>query len=234
MNICIIPARGGSKRVKRKNIMDIAGKPLIAYSIEKALESKLFDAVYVNSEDEEILRVSEQYGAKGYRRPDELSGDKVFIIDVLKQMLETLGATDEWTVGIMLATSPLREVEDIRGAYELYLQKGAEIPVVSVTTYETPIQLAQYSDDDGRLTAVFPDDYKKSTRSTDHKTVYKYNEGIIFNSYGRLKTQKNLIGERPVPYPMPPERSILIDYPYQFELIKLILENKKGNDGENK
>lgn len=219
----LIPARGGSKRIKRKNLFVINGKPLLAYSIETAKNSRLFSRVFVNSDNDEILAEALKLGAEIYRRPEHLSNDSVFVIEVVQEMLESLSFRDETVVGIMLPTCPLRNEHDVIEAYELFKKKGGKVPVVSVSSYETPIQLSQFIGKNGRLEPVFPNDYKKSTRSTDHKTAYKFNEAIIFNTVKILKSQRNLIGEKPYPYTMPPERSIILDYSYQIELVKKLL-----------
>lgn len=221
----LIPARGGSKRIKWKNLSVVNGKPLLSYAIEAAKNSRLFSRVFVNSDDDEILAEALKLGAEIYRRPVRLSHDTTFVIEVVQEMLDSLSFTDETVIGIMLPTCPLKTEYDIINAYELFLNKGGEIPVVSVSSYETPIQLAHFIGEDGRLKAVFPDNYKKSTRSTDHKTGYRYNEAIIFNTVKNLKFQRNLIGEKPFPFIMPPERSITLDYPYQLELVKILLSN---------
>jgi len=221
--IAIIPARGGSKRVLNKNLKLINNKPLFSYSVNAAMESELFDDVYINSDDEAILSKCKEFGAVPYRRPLTYGGDKVFVIDVIKEMLLQIGAEEDWTVGILLPTSPLITPDDIKGAYQLYRQHESSVPVVSVTEYETPIHLAQNLIN-GRLEPVFKSEYAKSTRSTDHGVIYKYNEAIIFNSVKRLMKQSNLIGGSSLPYVMPPERSIMIDYNYQFDMAKMIIE----------
>ncbi len=224
--IAVIPARGGSKRVKKKNLYPIEGKPLIAYTIEKATFCGVFHEVYVNSEDEEILRVSKEYGAIPYKRPSILAGDKVFIIEVLHDMIKSLKISEGTTVGILLPTAPLRTEEDILNAFRIFNETGGEAPVVSVSWYPTPIQLAQFITSDNHLEPVFPEDYRRSTRSTDHKKAYYFNEAVIFNSVKNIMSQKNLIGDKPIPYIMPPERSILIDYPFQLKLIEIILKER--------
>ncbi|MHA1853344.1 MAG: acylneuraminate cytidylyltransferase family protein [Candidatus Heimdallarchaeaceae archaeon] len=225
----VIPARGGSKRIKKKNLYPILGKPLIAYTIEIAKKSGIFSHIIVNSEDDEILAVAEKYGAEVYYRPHNLAIDTTFVIEVIQEMISSMRLKDETILGILLPTCPLRSGEDIREAYKIFCANGGKIPVVSVTYYETPIQLAQIIAPDNRLDPVFPEDYKRSTRSTDHRPTYRYNEGIIFNIVKNLKSQNNLIGERPIPYIMPPERSIIIDNQFQIELIEMIMNFKKSN-----
>jgi CMP-N,N'-diacetyllegionaminic acid synthase len=218
-----IPARGGSQRIQNKNLALIAGKPLLAYTIEVAKNCGIFTEVLVNSDDEEILTAAAKLTATPYRRPKHFGGDRVFIIEVLQEMIGTLGLADADVLGILLPTCPLRSEADVLVAYQIFLEQGGEVPVVSVARYDTPIQLAQFIAADGRLDHVFPEDYRKSTRSTDHQDAYHYNEAIIFNSVKNLKSQHNLIGERPIPYVMPPERSIALDYPYQMEMVSLLL-----------
>ena len=88
MNICVIPARGGSKRIPKKNIKDFLGKPIVAYSIEVALNSKLFDKVIVSTDDESIAKVAKEYGAEvPFFRPEELSDDFTGTADVVKHTI---------------------------------------------------------------------------------------------------------------------------------------------------
>ena len=142
-------------------------------------------------------------------------------------MFATLGLGDDDLAGILLPTCPLRTAEDLRGALKLFIAKGGRIPVVSVTTYETPIQLAHVIGDQGRLEAVFPNDYRRSTRSTDHQIAYHYNEAVVFNTIGNFRCQHNLIGDNPYPYEMPAERSILLDFPFQLKLVRQLIEPHK-------
>ena len=224
----VIPARGGSKRVQKKNLALIEGKPLFAYAVEVAKNCGIFREVLVNSDDKEILAAAANLTATPYRRPKHLGGDRVFIIEVIHEMIGTLGLADADVLGILLPTCPLRTEADVLGAYQLFLEQGGEVPVVSVAGYDTPIQLAQFIGADGRLDLVFPKDYRKSTRSTDHQKAYRYNEAIIFNSVKNFKNQNNLIGERPFPYVVPLERSIALDYPYQMELVRLLLAQRQN------
>jgi|APSaa5957512535_1039671.scaffolds.fasta_scaffold30520_2 CMP-N,N'-diacetyllegionaminic acid synthase len=221
--IAIIPARGGSKRVLGKNIAEINGKPLVCYTIDVCLESGIFSEVYVNTDDSDICYVAEKCGAKSYRRPEEYATDTAYVVDAIKEMIRTLNLY-EYNVGILLPTSPLRIVKDLQRAWMLFQNKHA--PVVSVCKYETPVQLAHCINNDGRLESLFPDDYRKTTRSIGHKDSYRFNGGIVFNSASRLLEQSNLIGSNPYPYVMPEERSIDIDHPYQLEMIKMMINNR--------
>ncbi len=224
--IAVICARKGSKRVKNKNLQLIGEKPLIAYTIETALRSGIFTDVIVNSEDEEIINVSKKFGATAYQRPNRLSSDTTFVIHVVQEMINTLKFRDDTIVAILFPTCPLREIGDIECALSLYKENDCRKPVVSVTSYEYPIQVALNINKDGCLEPVFSDDYKKSTRHNDHDSVYHANYAVIINNADRLKKQHNLIGNYPIPYIMPPERSIDIDTPFQMDIVKLLLEKK--------
>jgi hypothetical protein len=110
--ICIIPARAGSQRIPGKNIKDFHGKPIIAYSIELARESELFDRIIVSTDGEDIARVAEQYGADVHQRPSELARDEVGTQEVVGEVLRDLGVHENLDVCALYATSPLLTLED--------------------------------------------------------------------------------------------------------------------------
>jgi CMP-N-acetylneuraminic acid synthetase len=136
--IAIIPARGGSKGIPRKNIRLLAGKPLIAYTIEAAFTSKM-DKVIVSTEDEEIAEISKKYGAEVIERPKGLAKDETPTIDVIFHVLEILKAKNynPDIVVLLQPTSPLRNAEDIYNAIKLFLDSDCE-SVVSVCEVEHP------------------------------------------------------------------------------------------------
>jgi len=219
--VAVIPARGGSTRIKKKNLNLFRGKPLFAWAVDCARKTDIFSRIIVNSEDREILDVACDYGAEPYLRPVELADNQTFIVQTIQEMISNLRLADQSIMAILLPTCPLRVPDDVLGAYELFLQHGGRMPVVSVSEYSTPIQLAQFKGEDGRLDPVFPQDYR-NTRSVGHRPAYHYNEAVVINGVGRLRDQTNLIGERPLPYLMPPERSLLIDESFQLRLAELL------------
>lgn len=223
----VICARKGSKRVENKNIRIVEGKPLIAYTIETAITSDVFSNVIVNSEDREILAIAERYGAESYLRPKKLASDTTFVIDVVKEMIENHHFDDKVTIAILFPTCPLRNIEDIHNAFKIYKENGCKFPVVSVSPYEYPIHVALDITPDNRLKPIYSDDYKRSTRHNDHKKMYHANYAVIFNNVGNLKRQRNLIGDSPIPYIMPPERSIDIDEPFQMKIVQALLAFKE-------
>lgn len=222
--IGIIPARKGSKRIKNKNLKKINGKYLIEYTIQKCIKSKVFDKIYVNSDSHIINNLTRKLNINFYKRSAFLARDNVFLIEVIKDMISNLKLHNDFII-ILLPTSPLRTIKDIKSALKLF--KKVKKGVVSVAKYETPIQLAQYINKKKQLYNVFPKNYKLSTRSTDHENAYRFNGSLIIN-YGRnLMKQKNLIGNLSYPYIMPRIRSIDIDHKYQLDIVKKIIKNEK-------
>ena len=120
--VAVIPARGGSKAIPKKNIIDFLGKPLLAWSILQAKESGVVDEVFVSSDSDEILSVARDYGAIAVKRPDELSTDTISsetaLIHVLDYIRDKEDADPE-TIVFLQATSPLREPSDVLGAVNI-------------------------------------------------------------------------------------------------------------------
>ena len=127
--LAIIPARGGSKRLPRKNILDLCGKPLISWSIEAALKSKYISKVVVSSDDEEILNISSNFGADIIKRPYELANDTATTFDTVKHTIDNFENYDY--IVLLQPTSPLRNENQIDEAIELLEEKQADA-IVSV------------------------------------------------------------------------------------------------------
>ena len=139
--ICIIPARGGSKRIPKKNIKDFFGKPLIAYSIEVAIRSELFDDIYVSTDDEQIKNISKKYGAKVINRPKKLADDFTTSVDVIDHAIEYLKE-----VGLLFnyictiyATAPLLQEKYLIQGYQEIIKDNSKL-VFSATSMPFPIQ----------------------------------------------------------------------------------------------
>lgn len=159
MNLCVIPARGGSKRIPRKNIREFCGKPMIQYSIDAALESAFFDHVVVSTDCEEIAKIAERLGAEvPFARPAELSDDHTRTVPVIAHAIEaceSLGWKSE-NVCCVYPCTPFIRTEDIRHALDVLTSSGANY-CFPVTSFPHPIQRAVKRDDSGRLTPFFPE-----------------------------------------------------------------------------
>lgn len=133
--ISIIPARGGSKRLPRKNIMNLCGKPLIAYTIEASIKSGIAERTIVLTDDKEIKEISLKYGSEVFDRPSELARDDSPTIDIVKHIIKTLEEKEKYFPGIIVLlqpVSPLKNSEDIKQAYDIF-NKSKFGSVVSVT-----------------------------------------------------------------------------------------------------
>jgi pseudaminic acid cytidylyltransferase len=167
MKAAVIPARGGSKRIPRKNIRLFAGKPMIAHSIGAALRSGLFDRVIVSTDDEEIANVGREYGAEvPFIRPSELADDHIGTTEVIAHAVEQLRSrgADLSAVCCIYATAPFIRKEDL--AYGLAILEGGSWQYVfSATTYASPIFRSFQKNQGGGLRMFFPEHF--NTRSQD-------------------------------------------------------------------
>lgn len=172
MRIAVIPARGGSKRIPRKNIRPFCGKPMIAYSILAAQASGLFDHILVSTDDEEIAAVAREWGAETpFMRPqalaDDFTGTGAVVKHALRWMLEQ-GYPVE-VVCCIYATAPFIQVDALREGYRKLVESGKSI-AFSVTTFPFPIQRAVRIRPDGCVDALYPE--YTMTRSQDLEAAY--------------------------------------------------------------
>ncbi|WP_170019836.1 pseudaminic acid cytidylyltransferase [Campylobacter sp. RM16190] len=169
MNLCVIPARGGSKRIPHKNIKDFAGLPLIAHSIKSALNSGIFDEVIVSTDDEDIARISLKFGAKvPFMREANLSDDFATTSDVMKDACLKMGENFK-NVCCLYATAPLLTAEILREAYDKFQDNKCEF-LFSACEFSFPIQRAIRLDEKGAVNMFYPQHL--STRSQDLERAY--------------------------------------------------------------
>lgn len=170
--IAIIPARGGSKRIPRKNIKDFLGKPVIAYTIQAALETPLFDEVMVSTDDEEIAEVARQYGAETpFLRSAKNADDFASTVDVLSEVLKSYRLRGyEFNEGCCIyATAPFITVEKLKAAHSLF-REGEFDTVFTATRFSYPIQRALRLKKGGRVEMFWPENQSK--RSQDLEPAY--------------------------------------------------------------
>lgn len=170
-NLCVIPARGGSKRIPRKNIKDFLGKPIIAYSIEVALESNFFDEVMVSTDDEEIAEVAIQYGAKvPFYRGEKASDDYATLADVIddvKQQYKSCGLVFD-NICCILPTACLITIVTLKKGYSLLLENNVD-SVRPIVRFSYPIQRALKMKN-GIVEMFYPEHQK--TRSQDLEPAF--------------------------------------------------------------
>jgi CMP-N-acetylneuraminic acid synthetase len=225
--ICIIPARGGSKRVPRKNIKELGGQPLLGYTIDAALESGVFDEIVVSSGDEEILSFADQEGIKTDVRPEPLRGDTVRTVEVIEEFVERPEIKEEFdNLAQMLPTCPFRTVEDIRNAHDVFQNKSYEMPVVSVTEYDfSPMHALELNEDNNTAEIREPEAYADTTRTQDIPDLYHPNGAIYFMSISQFLEHGEFFIEPLAASIMPPEHSIDIDHPHEFTIADLYMSH---------
>ena len=200
--VAIIPARGGSKRIPKKNIKDFYGKPLIAYSIEVALKSKLFDKVIVTTDDEEIASIATQYGAiVPFLRPKELSDDFTGTEDVINHILEYLKQNSEIFdyACTIYATAPLLQGKYLQEGFEK-LKNSNAINAFSATSMPFPIQRTFKLNSDGRCEMFTPEHYM--TRSQDLEEAYQ-DAGQFYWKRLASESKKIMFGRDSIPVILP-------------------------------
>lgn len=171
MKIAVIPARGGSKRIPRKNIKLFAGKPMLSYAISAAKESELFDAIMVSSDDAEILTLAENFGAIPLKRPDELASDYTPTVPVIAHAI-TMCTSHGWQpeyVCCIYPTVPFLQPQTLTQALSLLDEKQADY-VFPVTAFPSPIQRALRLAEDGKVNAF--NDYDQNARTQDMTIAY--------------------------------------------------------------
>lgn len=221
--LAIIPARGGSKRLPRKNVLPLAGKPLIAWTIESALNSKLVDKVLVTSDDDEILKVSDSFGAATLKRPAALAQDTSTSFDAIKHAIENTERFDY--ILLLQPTSPLRTSQHIDEAIQLLESKKADA-IISVTKMEHSPLWANSLPEDGNMTAFLKDDVL-SKRSQDLETYYRLNGAIYISKTDKLLDAGGFFLKRKIyAYKMSQVSSVDIDTEMDFKWADFLCENQ--------
>jgi CMP-N,N'-diacetyllegionaminic acid synthase len=217
--LALIPARGGSRGVPRKNVREIAGKPLIAWTIEAALAARWIDRVVVTTDDEEIAAVSRTAGAEiPFLRPAELAADETPGIAPVFHALEALPSYDE--VLLLQPTSPLRGASDIEALLMLARETNAP-SVVSVTEPDCHPAWMFRLGEGGRLARIGGDE--TAARRQDLTPVYALNGAMYFARADWLRETGGFIGPNTLGYVMDAERSIDIDTPLDWRIAEFLL-----------
>lgn len=219
--LAIIPARGGSKRLPRKNVLEIGGKPLISWSIEAGLSSKYIDRVIVTSDDEEILKISKQYNAETIKRPTSLSNDTATTFSALKHTIDTVDNNYDYII-LLQPTSPLRTSAHIDEAIEYMGLKSADAMISVAETDHSPFW-SNTIPKDGNMNNFLKDEVKNK-RSQDLEKFYRLNGAIyICRTSELLKEESFFIQDKIFAYKMDRQSSIDIDNHIDFEIANLFL-----------
>lgn len=221
--LAIIPARGGSKRVPRKNILDLAGRPLIVWSIEAGLKSKYIDKLIVTSDDDEILEVSKKYAANTIKRPMELASDTSTTFDAIKHTIESVEKYDY--IVLLQPTSPLRNTKHIDEAIELLVKKNADA-IISVGEMDHSPLWSNVLPKDMSMEGFLRDEVLNK-RSQDLPVYYRINGAIYICKTENLLEEKSFfLKDNIFAYIMDKENSIDIDDRLDFYMAKAILDER--------
>lgn len=227
--LCVIPARGGSKGLIRKNVKKLLGKPLIVYTVEQAKRSKYIDRIIVSTEDKAIARISRKYGAEvPFLRPSRLASDSASTINVLLHAMEWMEKVEGYQFDILVllhATAPLRSAQDIDNCIKFLFKKNAS-NIFSVTEahrnpYFNMVELKK-----SKVALV-----KKSNFVSRQEApkVFDMNSSIYVWWKDVLKKEESVFLKRSAIYSMPKERSIDIDDGTDFKLAELLMKEKVIN-----
>jgi len=220
--LAIIPARGGSKRLPRKNLLPLDGIPLIAHTIKAGLGSDYIDKVVVTSDSQEILEVSKKYGAKTITRPDSLSSDTATTFDAIEHTIKNFELYD-YTI-LLQPTSPLRDAKHIDEAIELLDKKNADA-IISVCEMEHSPLWSNTLDDSLSMNNFLKDEVL-NRRSQDLDIYYRLNGAIYICRTDKLLEQGGfLLKDNIFAYKMDRDCSIDIDEKIDFDFAHLL---KKG------
>lgn len=234
MNIAIIPARGGSKRIPRKNIRDFCGRPLIAYSIEAAKACGLFDHIIVSTDDPEIREIANAWGAETpFVRPAELANDHATTVPVIKQAVEWVqqhvGKVDN--VCCIYATAPFIQASALCNAYDLLIQKAVSGYVFSAATFPFPIQRAFKVKPTDLVEMFEPQNYM--TRSQDLEEAYQDAGQFYWGSADAYMSEKIFFSTDSMAYVLPRYMVQDIDTSEDWKRAELMYEVlKKSGDIE--
>lgn len=216
----LIPARGGSKGITRKNIKMIAGKPLIVWTIEAALRSSLLSAVVVSTDDLEIAQVARQAGAQvPFMRPAELAQDQTPGLDPVLHALDQLPQFDY--VLVLQPTSPLRTTDDIDGLLNLVAQKKTP-SAVSVAEADTHPYWTYRLNADQTMARFM--DAAPVARRQDLPSVFSLNGAMYFADANWLRDSGSLVGAETLAYIMSKEHSVDLDTPLDWKFAELLLK----------
>lgn len=226
--LAVIPARGGSKGVPGKNIKELVGKPLIAYTIEAAIESNIFKKIIVSTDSSQIAKIAINYGAEvPFLRPDEISGDLTSSDDVI---LHALSYYQQQGIGYdevckLQPTSPLRTSRHLQEAYQLFCQKRADF-LVSVCECEHSPLWSGIIGDDLSLDNFISEEAKRACRQ-DLPTYYRLNGAIYMAKTRQFYENRSFLGKNSVAYIMSQEDSVDIDSELDFSVAELIKRKNK-------
>jgi len=225
--LCTICARGGSKGVKNKNIKEINGKPLIAYTIEQAKESGLFEHIVLSTDSEAIANIVKEYGAEVFfKRSAKMASDTAGKLDVIRDAFvrseEHYNTTFDYLIDLD-ATAPLRNVEDVRNSFKQFIANNNDNLITAMPSRRSPYFNLIEQNREGKV-------YLSKTldsvivRRQDAPKSYDMNASIYIWKRDVILNEKSIFLEKTGLYVMPEERSIDIDTPLDYKFVEFLMK----------
>jgi len=226
MRIAVIPARGGSKRIPKKNIVPFCGRPMISYAIDAARTSGVFSKIHISTDSQEIRETVETLGlAVDFMRDPALADDYTGLLEVLRWVLDQYQRRGEVykEVCCIMPTAPFLVSEDLKAAFELFHRHNGKYPLYVMAKYPVPIEWAFLRDKDGFMNASSVS--KLSCRSQDLPEAYYECGPFTIMTDIQIASENHLSG-KVLPYIMPGQRAVDIDTPEDLERAKFLFQLK--------
>ncbi|MCG3658933.1 cytidylyltransferase domain-containing protein [Aliarcobacter butzleri] len=229
--LCTICARGGSKGVKNKNIKELNGKPLIAYTIEQAKASGLFEHIVISTDSDDIANIAKQYGAEVFfKRSSEMASDTAGKLDVIKDAFERSEEYYNRTFDYLIdldATAPLRIVEDIINSFKQFKENDNDNLITAMPSRRSPYFNLVEQDKDGKVYLSKKLD-SAVVRRQDAPKSYDMNASIYIWKRDIILNENSIFLEKTGLYVMPEERSIDIDNELDFKFVEFFMKEREN------
>lgn len=222
MSICIIPARGGSKRIPRKNIKNFCGKPMLAYAIETAQASQLFERIIISTDDSEIADIARQYGADVLQRPVELANDYATTVAVIRHAIEQLPSVDN--VCCIYPCTPLLKPNDLAQSFSLW-QNSNSLYCFPMLAFESNILRSLKIDSDNKVSSVFAEN--EQSRTQDLPEAY-FDAGQFYWGSRQAWLTEDKIHNHAIGYVLPKYSVVDIDDEQDWQFAEFLFQFK-GN-----
>jgi len=229
--LCTICARGGSKGVKNKNIKELNGKPLIAYTIEQAKASGLFEHIVISTDSDDIASIAEEYGAElFFKRSEEMASDTAGKLDVIKDAFkrseEYYNRTFDYLIDLD-ATAPLRSVEDIINSFKQFIENKNDNLITAMPSRRSPYFNLVEEDKNGKV-YLSKNLAAAIVRRQDAPKSYDMNASIYIWKRDVVLNENSIFLEKTGLYVMPEERSIDIDTELDYKFVEFLMKEKNN------
>lgn len=225
--LCVIPARGGSKRLTRKNVLPLNGRPMLQYTIEAAKQTRIFEQVYVSTECDEIASVASAAGALVHPRARELAGDLISATEVcldVEHALSKQGSRERYDAIVCLQpSSPLRVAADVTSAWNAFVSSDCDF-LVSVTAIDPHYFHWAVTQTGAGWRMYFGKEFLRERPLLP--PVYRPNGAIKIGKCGPLRAERNFFGQNMNVYIMPEDRSVHVAERFDYELANFLLNNR--------